>query len=830
MAGLEFEYLNKQIKLMHHGSFERSNVLRRIFIVLAWLTLAVNVGFSQTCTVNWTNVHQRIDGFGASSAWQSSWTTTEADLFFSTNTGIAYTDSKGTSGTYNGIGLSLLRNHITAASSPAATAIPSTSETTIMQYAQARGAKIWSTPWTPANGLKDNNKSVGGNFLSASNQAYASQLANYVYSMKTTYGITNFYAISIQNEPNANVSYESCHWTGQQFHDFVPYLRNALVAKGVGSTKIILSEDEYWETSYYSTAMSDPVVATNVDIVANHNYNNSGQPAAPLSLYSNPNAALWETEVSSFDAYDGSITNGVYWATRINAFLTVAQVNAWHFWWLVAGPSNTDNEGLTDNSSPTTPVLAKRMFVLGQWSRFVRPGYYRIDATTTGSASITAFNNTNSGNFAIVAINNTGSAISQTFNLANFTTTTVTPWMTTSNLSLASQTPVSVSGSSFTYTLPALSVVTFVGQKSSGTPPAATTVTLTSGANPSTYGSPVTFMATVQTNGVALVGISGETMTFYDGATTLGSGMLNSSGQAAYTTTNTQLSAVTHSITAVYGGDANSSASTNTPALSQTVNKVTLTVTNLLALDKVYDGTTNATLNATQSGLDGVLNGDNATLISSNAVGCFADKNVGTNKPVTVSGLALGGDVATNYTLLQPTDVTASITPTGMTVSGVTAASKVYDGTTNAQLSGTAILNGQMTNDDVGLVTSNAVAFFADATVGAKPVTVTGYTLAGADAGNYTLAQPAGLTADILALVTPVFTSPAITGGAGGWQLSFSGQAGQSYRVLASTNLMLPLNQWTMLTNAMFDLSGTATFTDTTATNQPQRFYQIGSP
>jgi len=60
--------------------------------------------------------------------------------------------------------------------------------------------------------------------------------------------------------------------------------------------------------------------------------------------------------------------------------------------------------------------------------------------------------------------------------------------------------------------------------------------------------------------------------------------------------------------------------------------------------------------------------------------------------------------------------------------------------------------------------------------------------------------------------------------------LNFGGQAGQAYRVLASTDLMLPLNQWTVLTNAMFDLTGTATFTDTTATNLSQRFYQIGSP
>ena len=64
------------------------------------------------------------------------------------------------------------------------------------------------------------------------------------------------------------------------------------------------------------------------------------------------------------------------------------------------------------------------MYVLGQYSRFVRPGYYRIGATNTGSALISAYKDTNSGNFAIVAVNtNTSTTINQTFNLTNFTAT-----------------------------------------------------------------------------------------------------------------------------------------------------------------------------------------------------------------------------------------------------------------------------------------------------------------------------------------------------------------------------------------------------------------------
>ena len=157
------------------------------------------------------------------------------------------------------------------------------------------------------------------------------------------------------------------------------------------------------------------------------------------------------------------------------------------------------------------------------------------------------------------------------------------------------------------------------------------------------------------------------------------------------------------------------------------------------------------------------------------------------------------------------------------------AADKVYDGTTAAALSGAATLNGVVSNDAVNLVTSNATAFFADPDVGTgKEVTVAGYDVIGADAGNYTLAQPDGLTAAIVPLVSPVFSSPGITANSGAWQLSFSAQAGQRFTVLASSNVALPFNQWTVLTNGMFG-SGTAIFTDG-ATNLPARFYRIVSP
>lgn len=90
--------------------------------------------------------------------------------------------------------------------------------------------------------------------------------------------------------------------------------------------------------------------------------------------------------------------------------------------------------------------------------------------------------------------------------------------------------------------------------------------------------------------------------------------------------------------------------------------KRTLTVTGITANDKVYDGTTEATLNTAGATLVGVSSEDDVSLNTSTAVSTFDTKDIGTGKTVTVSGLALGGDDAGNYSLTQPT-ATADITP-----------------------------------------------------------------------------------------------------------------------------------------------------------------------
>ncbi len=198
--------------------------------------------------------------------------------------------------------------------------------------------------------------------------------------------------------------------------------------------------------------------------------------------------------------------------------------------------------------------------------------------------------------------------------------------------------------------------------------------------------------------------------------------------------------------------DGDGMSATNT--FLMTVNPGQLSVTGIMASDKTYDGTTNATLNTIGATLIGQgLAGSDVTLNISGVSGAFLDANAGTNKTVQITGLTLNGADAGNYVLTQPT-TTANITGKGVTISsGISANNKVYDGATVAGLSSNnVVFTGVLVGDagNVSLVTNGYVANFASANVGnGISVTVSGLTLTGSASGNYNLSQPGGLTANI---------------------------------------------------------------------------------
>ena len=80
----------------------------------------------------------------------------------------------------------------------------------------------------------------------------------------------------------------------------------------------------------------------------------------------------------------------------------------------------------------------------------------------------------------------------------------------------------------------------------------------------------------------------------------------------------------------------------------------------MTANNKVYDTTVAATLSGTAAV---AALGSDSVALGGTGSGVFSDKNVGTGKPVSVSGYTLSGADASNYTLVEPTGLTANITP-----------------------------------------------------------------------------------------------------------------------------------------------------------------------
>lgn len=274
--------------------------------------------------------------------------------------------------------------------------------------------------------------------------------------------------------------------------------------------------------------------------------------------------------------------------------------------------------------------------------------------------------------------------------------------------------------------------------------------------------------------------------------------VLTISGTASFADKNVGVGKAVSVAGITLGGAAAGNYTFNTTASATAdITAATLTVSGVAATGKVYDTTTSAGLDAAAATLHGVLLSDTVTLSSGSATGAFADKNAGVGKAVTASGFGVSGADAGNYLLTQPTGLTATITPTSLSVTGVSAVDKVYDATSTATLNtGSAALSGVLAGDIVSLSSGAAVGTYADKHVGVgKAVTATSFALSGADSANYAVTPPTGLSATI--------TQAALVVGAVGVDKQFDGSTAAA--VTYTDN---------RITGDVLSVSGSAAFAD----------------
>jgi O-glycosyl hydrolase len=437
-------------------------------------------------TVDFGTTYQTIRGFGGSTAWLGKMPSAVATALFSPT---------------SGLGLSILRLRIDPTGSPTGGGNSGDPyETGEWDYEAANGAEavaanpkaiVFASPWTPPATWKLNGTIVTvsgssyneayytgttpcspsapaglsycGGYLDPNHYAdYANYLEDFVTFFNTTNSF-NLYAISMQNEPEENVGYESCVWDPSQMDTWIAG-NASIITSDPYSTKLIMPEADSFQTAQAATALGDPSAQGLISIIGGHIY---GVSPAPYSIPAGDSPKeIWMTEF-------GPLSNATLtWAQALTTYgesihnsMVTGQYNA-YVWWGVFGQSigscatAAGTCGFVDNAGTVQPMG----YVMGQYSKFVAPGSVRVSATGTPVAGVyvSAYSSSSPAHYAIVAINANTTSESLSFTLDNGSgVTSLTPYQSTSSTGLAAQTAVPVSSGQLDYTLPAQSIVTF---------------------------------------------------------------------------------------------------------------------------------------------------------------------------------------------------------------------------------------------------------------------------------------------------------------------------------------------------------------------------------
>ncbi|HEX8189946.1 MAG TPA: glycoside hydrolase family 30 beta sandwich domain-containing protein [Pyrinomonadaceae bacterium] len=322
--------------------------------------------------------------------------------------------------------------------------------------------------WSPPAWMKGNNSCTGGGHVLP--QFYPDLAALKVEWLKRARAQLGFEAQveSVQNEPNMRTTYESCEWTTGEISSFVAgNLQPALAAGGL-TARIMAPEPAYYsnfDAAWGGPILGDPSARAAISVVATHGYGKTddlGKPCASCAQYNKP---IWQTEDSNLNGqYTGTIDDGMTWAGEIYKAMNAGRFGAYFYWWVM--DLNGGNEGLV-HADPTTDSfqVPKRLYVLGQFSRFIRPGSVVLaSASSDPTLQVTAVRPA-AGAVAVVLANTGRSAHTVTVNLNGLTgaPASLTPYRTSATENQAPLAPLGVSSGAFTVTVPSKSVVTVVG-------------------------------------------------------------------------------------------------------------------------------------------------------------------------------------------------------------------------------------------------------------------------------------------------------------------------------------------------------------------------------
>ncbi len=382
-------------------------------------------------TVYLDSLQQYIRGFGAANIlpWRPDMTADQVQTGFGTGQGQ--------------LGFTILRLRVPYTD----TVTDFSAQVPTAKLAESLGAIVFATPWTPPPAMKSNNNIAGGTLNEASYPAYAAHLKGFADYMAANGA--PLYAISLQNEPDANVTYESCFWNATQFLNFT---KNNAAAVGA---RIIMPESENFNHALSDPTLNDPAAAANVAIIGGHLY---GGGLAPYPLAVAKGKEVWMTEYLDLDTT---------WAGTGNNYLTGvlatgkqmhdcmnAGMNAYVTWYIVRfyGPIGEDGR------------VTERGYVMSQFSRFIRPGFHKVKCNPTPQRNVylTSYTDSASSRVVIVALNMGASSVRQVFSIPEGSMLSFAVYTTSKTRNCARAADISFVRGGFIATLDPSSITTFV--------------------------------------------------------------------------------------------------------------------------------------------------------------------------------------------------------------------------------------------------------------------------------------------------------------------------------------------------------------------------------
>lgn len=397
----------------------------------------VNVTFDPNTT------YQTISGFGgANMIWGTDYLTeSELDLAFGTGD----TD----------MGLSIYRVRLSSNKNDWEGLVNS------IKGANQRGATVLASPWSPPAAWKSNNSTSGGGYLLPEHYADFANYINEFIQFMADRGAT-VDVVSIQNEPDWQVTYEGCEYTFTEMFNFVKNY-----AGTIRGAKVLAAESLNSNHAYTDLMMNDAVANENLDIVGGHLYG-SGLATYPLAeqkgkeiwmtehllnLNSGNNPANWTENTAITTIWNETME-------MVQEIQTCMSYN-WnaYIWWYIRRYYSFLGDGERGTSRGE---ILKRGYAMSQFSKFIRPGYVRIktqiENTTTG-LMVTAYQGEN--DLVAVIVNPTSSEVAAV-NLVAASTGASAVAYTTSEFENRKMTSLTAHDDRFLLTIPANSVTTVV--------------------------------------------------------------------------------------------------------------------------------------------------------------------------------------------------------------------------------------------------------------------------------------------------------------------------------------------------------------------------------